>query len=331
MGKTTRSVVALTAVIGAQVAGAAAPHAALSGDRFDFGSVAQGDAISHAFTVRNSGDAPLRISGVQLSLPGMKARITPTEIAPGASGTITLDWDTAHVAGTVEGLAHVASNDPALAREALTIAGTVVPAISIEPMPAVFISAFAGEAAQRTLTVRNNAALPLALKSADAGARARASIEVLEAGKTFRVTVSANADGMPGKYDDTLTLKRSGGGDIAIPLHVWIKPDLFVNPETIDFGTVAASAAAAQSVVLRHHGGAFRITSLASTSPAVEIEQVPQGSSEAFTLRARVRPEAAAHAATIAGSVRVETDVPGFRELEIPLAGTIAAPATARR
>jgi len=63
-------------------------------DQFDFGSVKQGTSIRHEFAIRNTGSAALRFSGAELSMPGMKSRFAPAEIAPGAEGTMTLEWTT---------------------------------------------------------------------------------------------------------------------------------------------------------------------------------------------------------------------------------------------
>src|SRR5437899_11861100 len=89
-----------------------APHAVLTPETHDFGTVKQGARVVHDFTVRNTGNAPLRLERADLSLPGMRARFKP-DVPPGGEGTVTVEWVTDRVVGAVEGEAHIRWNDPA--------------------------------------------------------------------------------------------------------------------------------------------------------------------------------------------------------------------------
>src|SRR5438552_18234855 len=68
---------------------------------YDFGTVKQGQKVTHVFPVRNTGDTPVTIERVELQMPGVTARFRPL-IAPGDEGKITLEWDTSHVTGVAE-------------------------------------------------------------------------------------------------------------------------------------------------------------------------------------------------------------------------------------
>jgi hypothetical protein len=314
-------------------ADAPAPASATQ-NRYDFGSVKQGANIRHEFAVRNSGDNALRFSGAELSMPGMKARFAPAEIAPGADGTVTLEWSTDHVAGTVEGVARIRWSDPAQPETQLTMTGSVLPAISIEPIPAVYLSAYANESAQRVLTIRNNDSRPLALTRAKAGAHATATLATVEAGKVFTVTVRPAPHATPGKYEESLSIQTDDAavGTITVPVHVWVKPDLSANPDVVDFGTIsrdaalrrgAADAMLTQTAVLRHRAGAFEIKSIVSDSPLVVVTQSPSGPSDSFTLEMKLRPEALFAGSKIEGKVRVRTSDRQYPEIDLPISGTV--------
>src|SRR6266700_2147634 len=73
---------------------------------YDFGTVKQGSRVVHSFAVKNSTATPLTIKSVQLSISGMSARFRPV-IAPGGEGPITLEWDTSHLTGEMDGEATV--------------------------------------------------------------------------------------------------------------------------------------------------------------------------------------------------------------------------------
>src|SRR5439155_12700445 len=118
-----------------------APHAILPEEIHDFGTVRQGERVVHAFTVRNTGSAALRMEQADLSMPGMKVRFPP-DVPPGGEGTVTLEWATDHVVGTVTGEAHIRWNDAGRSEGTVTLTGVVTPPVSIQPLPAVFLSVF---------------------------------------------------------------------------------------------------------------------------------------------------------------------------------------------
>lgn len=327
------AVVFAAALAGMQCALAAAPHADVGGGRFDFGKVAQGDKLSHEFVITNTGDETLQVSGAELSQPGMQVRFKPAAIAPGAQGTVTIDWSTDHVAGAIEGSALIRSNDPARPAPVLTLVGTVTPAISIEPIPAVYLSAFANESAERVLTLRNNTDRAFEVSGAEAGPHTTVSVAALEAGKVYAIKVRPKANEPTGRFEESLAVQTSNG-TITLPVHVWIKPDLYANPDSVDFGAVAretaqqpgAVEALAQTAIIRRRSGTFHIKSIASDIPMVSVSQSPQeGANDSFTITLRLRPEALFAGARIDGKVRVRTDDPHYPEIVIPVTGSVTS------
>src|SRR2546427_12587325 len=62
--------------------------------RHDFGIVRQGARVTHGFLVRNRGETPLAIEGLEFCRPGMTARF-PVEIPAAGEGPVQVRWDTA--------------------------------------------------------------------------------------------------------------------------------------------------------------------------------------------------------------------------------------------
>jgi len=312
---------------------AQAARADTARDQYDFGSVKQGTRIDHEFAIRNEGNAALRFSAAELSMPGMKARFAAAEIAPGAEGKVTIEWATDHVAGAVEGVARIRWSDAAQPETLLTMKGSVVPPLSIEPIAAVYLSAYANEPVERVLTIRNNESRPLALTRVQTGAHTTATLTTIEAGKVFAVAVRPAARASPGKYEESLSIQTDDVaiGAITIPVHVWVKPDLYANPDVVDFGSISRDAAQrpgadamlTQTAVLRHRAGAFEIKSIVSDSPLVVVTQSPSGPSDSFTLEMKLRPEALFAGTRIEGKVRVRTSDRRFPEIDLPLAGSV--------
>ena len=115
-------------------------------------------------------------------------------------------------------------------------------------------------------------------------------------------------------------------------MHLWVKPDLYADPDSVDFGTVAvgdpgnpgpADAAPTQTIVLKRRSGTFEIESISSDSPLVVATRTPaSGASEAFTIDARLRPELPWPGATVKGNLRIRTNDPKFPEVVVPVTGS---------
>ena len=202
-----------------------------------------------------------------------------------------------------------------------------------KPMPAVFLSAFSGESTARSLTIRNNDAKPLAITDVEHSQHLAVSVKDVEPGRVFAVTARF-APGTPvGRYEESLTLvtDRPGARRIDLPVHLWVKPDLYANPETIDFGNVRiedsgradVAALLTQTFFVRHRGGAFRITSIACDSAAIDVTRTPNGPSGTFQIDVRLRPQAL-RPGKLSGNIRVMTSDPSYPEIVIPLAGVIS-------
>ena len=320
---------AFVAALAASWAGAQTPNAQVAQGEYDFGSVRQGAVVTHAFTVRNTGDGPLQFAGAQLSLPGMKARVTPATVPPGGEGVVSIEWATEHMAGSVYGVAHIQSSDPAHRDIALAIKGSVIAPISIEPLPSVFLSTFANENAERVLTIRNNDERPMTVARVDPGPHVTATLATLEPGKTFSVTVRAAADAAVGRYEESLSLETDKG-PLSIPVHLWVKPDLYANPDAVDFGNVsrkqaakANAAALTQTLVLKRRTGPFRIKAIDSESPFVEVTSTPKGPSDTYTIAMQLRPDALKPGASLDEKVHIRTSDPDFPEIVIPVTGKV--------
>lgn len=309
-----------------------APRGVVADDTYNFGSVRQGSLVSHAFTIKNTGAAPLRITGATLSIRGMNLRVAPAEVLPEGGGTVSVELSTGSMAGEVDGEAQIHWNDPTRPVVILKLKGYVTPPIAIEPVPAIFMSAFSDEPAERSLTIRNNEARPLAISKVEHSQHLTVSVANLEPGKLFVLT-ARSAKGAPvGRFEESLTLvtDKPGASRIDLPVHLWVKPDLYANPETIEFGNVRIqdverpdiAAPLTQTFFVKHSSGAFEITSIDCDFAAVAVTQSPAGPSDSFQINVRLRPDALS-LGNINGKIRVTTTVPRYPELVIPLTGAI--------
>lgn len=105
-----------------------APHPRLEvkGNLHDFGDISPGTTVSHSFLVINKGQSPLNILAVQSGCGCSTTHFDP-QIAPGASGSITLTMKTyPEWAGQeIRKSTWVLTNDPLAPQFRLILAGKV--------------------------------------------------------------------------------------------------------------------------------------------------------------------------------------------------------------
>ena len=128
---------------------AAAP--AIEADKLikSFGTVPEGKKAKTTFTLSNTGDEPLRITGVRPSC-GCIASVYDTLIPPGESGAIESEITFGTFSGTFDKFLMVTSNAKETPTLRLTVRGTVTPIIGISEKP-LAITAGAGGGSTKTL------------------------------------------------------------------------------------------------------------------------------------------------------------------------------------
>ncbi len=312
-----------------------APQAILPNLSHDFGSVEQGSKVVHQFTIRNAGTASLTLTRVSLSESGMTAKMRPA-ILPGEQATLTVEWDTAGVKGTVEGKAVLEVNDPAKPQITFVLTGVVKQPIEFLPYQAIFASVYRGEPAHRSVRIVNNRERPLGISRLEQqGEHFHAAITPVESGKLYELEVTVPATVPPGRYTEAVFLYTDDPKmpRVMVPVNVLVKPDVYANPETVDFGRVALTELAhnssvldllTQSFIVRKRAGSFSIVSVTSDIPFVTIRRSPEGESggaafriDVALMKDRLQP------GPISGNIRILTDDKEFPELIVSVRGEI--------
>lgn len=329
----------LLVILGLLCAFAPAPAAEVVGVTFpettyDFGTVKQGPKIAHRFLVHNSAPTALTIQSVQLSIPGMNARFKPT-IAPGGEGAITVEWDTSHFSGEMDAKATVRFGKGAEQQEILLLKGVSQPPLEILPYPAIFLSAFKGEDKESRLKVINHEEEPIAVSlSVTEYTHFAASLSTIQPGKIYEVVARIPSAALPGRYDEEIHLSTDSPNlpALTIPIHVLVKPDLYANPEAIDFGAVSADdlrknpgkrALLTQTFLVKKRSGEFEIKRVQSNLDAIEVTKEPAHSKSAtYRVDVSLNPEKV-KPGKIAGFVELVTSDKAFPSIRVPVSGTV--------
>ena len=300
---------------------------------FDFGSIPQGQAVTAGFALENSGDEPLVLERMEFSMPGMVARVKQ-RLEPGETTTVEVTWDTDKLRREVEGNLTLHLNDPATPQLVFRLAGTVVPAVEFLPRPAFYFSQFGGESQTRSITLKNNQDRPFTVESlSSSSANFEYRFRELEPGRLFELSVSTRPDTPAGRYRDSLFIKTSDArrARLHVEVNILVKPDVFIDPESIDFGTLSRSHIRAnlgvldfvrQSLVISRREGRMQFTSMAADLPFLVVDASPAGAANTIMLEVGIDPDRM-ETGPIRGSIRIGTDDPEHPVLQIPVTGLI--------
>jgi hypothetical protein len=150
-GSVISLLVALQAPAAAAQRRAPAPRVEFAETSFDFGTIYQGEDVSHTFVFRNTGNAPLKIEKVRSTCGCAPALPAKQEIAPGEESSIEVTFRAGLMRGRITKHILVDTNDPIERRVDLTV--TVEVKVEIELVPhGIYIGKLAiGDALKRSI------------------------------------------------------------------------------------------------------------------------------------------------------------------------------------
>ncbi len=110
------------------------PDGKFSKMEHDFGNIPQNTPVTTEFEIKNTGKAPLIISGVQASCGCTTPFFTKDPIMPGKTGIVKATFNAAAPGTFAKGIT-VTTNIPDRASIPLTIKGTVIAAATVPAIP----------------------------------------------------------------------------------------------------------------------------------------------------------------------------------------------------
>jgi hypothetical protein len=291
---------------------------------FNAGNVHQGNVVEHAFVIRNPGRSALTLKALALSHPGMKIRM-PQEIRAGQTDRILITWDTKLVQGdtTVEALVRLNDSENVF----LTLSAKVIPLIEILPYPAVFMSGFRDESVTRVIEIVNNDSAPLNIvelsrEHADSAESYAVTFRTTEPGRRHELNVELKTTAV-GRFSDAILVRTDNARFplIRIPVNLFVKDDVYINPESVDFGQITSEAWSPETFLLKSHRGPIKIVSVRSDLSFVKV--VTPGAEAASTHELRVEIEGEPTPGPFKGSIYIRTDDAVFPEIKAPVQGEV--------
>jgi hypothetical protein len=262
---------------------------------------------------------------VALSHPGMKVRM-PQELRPGTSGQISVTWDTRLVQGDMTAQALLLFNDAETVM--VSVSANVVPPIEILPYSAVFISGFRDEDATRSLEIINNDpgqmnVISISRENPESVQTYSATVKPIAPGVRHQLIVELKSTAPGGRSRDVLLLHtdHSRFPVIRVPVNLFVKDDVYINPESVDFGQISGETWAPETFLLNSRRGPIKVTSVTSSLPFLNVTEATPGAASAHEFSVEIGRSLTEGA--FSGTIRIGTDDPFFPVVNVPVQGKV--------
>jgi Protein of unknown function (DUF1573) len=329
----------LFVVFGGLALGAQSAPVAETGPRaFQFGSVKQGDPVSHSFVLRNRSDLPLRILALDLT-PGLRLARMPAQIPPGEQVDLTVSIDTAGLSGEYKGQLKIHVNDAARSVLVFDVTGSVTPPVEFRPYAALFVVGQRGKrgdtSAEGSIEIVNHQERPLRFTRIEYPEdRFTTRLDELDAGQRYRLTLTLHPNGPAGRHQDVILLHTDDGRRLRVAANTRLRERVYAFPEVVDLGELSKTAIDANPAVLQAATQALMVYQLGGTEfrarfttdiPGLRLSSEPGPGGDRWQATVTLQP-AVITAGPIRGSIVIETNDPEFPRITVPVTGAVTEP-----
>ena len=334
-------VVCLFCACGIGAAGVTGPRLAVSEEVWDFGTIQEGDTVTHVFKLENTGTSELVIRNVRTTCGCTAAMLSSTNIAPGASGDLEVTFNSKGRPGYNEKSVYIDTNDPQRQHIRLQIDGHVKspiepdkPGIEIEPSAWSLGVVRAGTPVTRMFVVRNTGGLPLTIHAIETPDGCTATLfpdRSVPPGGAARLEVTYIPK-KRGAFQEAIFIESNDSDkprvELAITgsLDLADQPEISIVPPEVSFGTLGQSKGAAETVSVQNSGDVDLMIGKISCSEGFSVEpsslaSIPPGGESAF----RVSIKEEMPAGPMHGSLFIDSNDPIEPKKEVPISGHILA------
>lgn len=311
----------------------AAPQAILEETSYNFGKAWQGDTVMHIFKLKNGGNAELKFEKPKIT-GNHTTVMMKKSLPPGGEMGITVAMDTPGDEGEVKTGAILYTNDPKKREIELKMRGRVRPMISLTPMGALYFSVYQGTAGEKAIDITNHYETPIKITRVEQKSeRFETQLQTIEAGQKYRLVVRVNPRAVPGRTMEKVTLFTdcSKRPELSIGVNIFVKQDVYVFPDRVDFGKVSLTEIEKKpenlnlliqtlQVKRREGKGQDFQAKLEYDIPQITVKKTPESGSETYRLDVALVPEKL-KPGKIDSYITVHTNDKEVPELKIPVKG----------
>jgi hypothetical protein len=265
---------------------------------FNWGHVESGEVVKHVFIVSNTGSENLVISNVHPSCGCTTAGAWTTNIEPGKTGSIPIQFNSARFSNpnmltkTVE----VTSNAKNHPRETLFLRGISRRSIEATP-PTPIINIVAGTTSNVSTTVRLtcSSAQPIELSNpVCANSSFTAELQTVTPGKEYKLVVTALPPFAIGANPSTMVNLRTTlltATNFELNVVASVQPEVQVSPPQLRLGTLPSVWTTNRGVFIRGNGpNKLTLSEPTCSDPRLHVQLNPIGVQSMYNLLVALPP-----------------------------------------
>ncbi|PTX91724.1 DUF1573 domain-containing protein [Opitutus sp. ER46] len=274
---------------GAKPESTAVPAVMLPERAHDFGRVPQGTVLRHGFTLRNEGGRTLRVIDLLSSCGCTTTPDWPRELAPGASGVISVALDTTQFAGPITKTITVVTDDPRQPRIGLELKADIWTPLSLSQPTLLFPALSSPDATMtRSITLRREVEGTLAVtKLQSSNPRFAAAAREISPGKEYELTVTLVPPLAEGTHTGRITLETGLAElpTLQVPVVAIVLPAVQVAPTEMAFSSPRLAAEEKRfAVILSHRGAKIEVSDVSTDAPGVTFATTAKPDGRQVTL-----------------------------------------------
>jgi len=203
---------------------------------YDFGKVQAGELVKYSYMFTNTGDAVLDVTDVHPSCGCTTAGDWTHTVAPGQTGKVSVQFNSANFNGPVFKTVSVTCNDKQHPSTILQLKGSVWKPIEVIPQYAVMNVPPDATSASTTIRILNHVEEPLMVFSPECNnATFGVTLITNTPGKEYQVSLASTRDLNAGNVQGKVTLKTSSAKTPTLDLMFWanVQPPLSILPQRV--------------------------------------------------------------------------------------------------
>jgi len=287
------------------------------------GEVEPGDVLRLEWTLRNDGDAPLRIESLLPTCYCTTAKADANVVPAGGTTKIHVTIDPSDFSGPIEKGVEIATNDPQAPTQLVQVGMTVRPGIAIVPPELDFGAVPAAGSKELTVALKVPKERPLQVKAVTPGAAYLAvEQEQLQTDDRtgVRLYVKVKPGAPAGPFASSIVVETNDAAKprIEIPVRGKGAGGPSFEPERLVFEP-AAPGSTVGTVTVRG-GKGLQVTGVKSSTPALEAAAQPQPDG---SIAVRVSVAKNAKPGRITAKLFIGTSDATLAELSVPVLGVV--------
>lgn len=297
---------------------------------YNFGKRYKYENIKHAFVFQNRGTKELKIEKIESSCGCIMGETTVTNVDPGMSGTIVVNYRTSPDTGTMSKSIRVYSNDPDAPVYALQLSGEIIEDITIHPRQIKFGYVSLGEKAHAELEVQPRPGFNLEVKEVlSSNQIVSAKLKKDKQTNKYVVEATLKDNTMVGVWTGNLYIHTNSERQrqVIVPFTGEVLGDLQVYPYRLYFGSINRTSECGKSVFITLLKKNIRINKI-EVQPGFLVSELlaephHDDGKKNVILRVVIKIKKDAPAGKINGILKIYTNSEIQPIIDIPVSGEI--------